>query len=251
MRVHGPSTPEIRDEDSAEVRDPRPGSFLGRLTPAERRALLALGITRSLPGGRHLIVEGRSDTQVEVIRRGYVKVTAAVAGVPTLLAIRLPGDLVGELAGFTGNGRSATVTTCGPVVSTVIRRADFTHFVDRHPNVAAQVTAAVGWKLRWANERRSEFSAFPVPVRLARVLLEIATSCGEVAEDGVVIGVELSQAELASYVGAREDTVQRALRLLRTRGLIRTGYKRVAVLDEDGLRALVAVAEGYRAPGPT
>ncbi|HEY0535831.1 MAG TPA: Crp/Fnr family transcriptional regulator [Actinoplanes sp.] len=246
MRVHnslpssaaGPSTPGIPAEDSAEVRDPRPGSFLARLTLAERRALLALGTTRQLPGGRHLMVQGREDTQVEVIRRGYVKVTAAVAGRPALLAIRLPGDLVGELAGFTGNGRSATVTTCGPVVSTVIRRADFTHFVDRHPHVAAQVTATVGWKLRWANERRSEFSAFPVPVRLARVLLEIAAGCGEAGEDGTVIGVELSQAELASYVGAREDTVQRALRLLRRRGFIRTGYKRIAVLDEHGLRAV-------------
>jgi CRP/FNR family transcriptional regulator, cyclic AMP receptor protein len=226
------SRPEIEGGDSAEVRDPRPGSFLARLTLAERRALLALGTTRMLPGGRHLIVEGRADTQLEVIRRGYVKVTAAVAGTPTLLAIRLPGDLVGELAGFTGNGRSATVTTCGPVVSTVIQRADFGHFIDRHPTVAAQVTATVGWKLRWANERRSEFSAFPVPVRLARVLLEIAAS-----------SVELSQSELASYVGAREDTVQRALRLLRTRGFIRTGYKRVAVLDEPGLRAYIAGAE--------
>lgn len=232
MRVHEPSTPESGGEDSAEVRDPRPGSFLARITLAERRALLALGTTRSLPGGRHLIVEGRDDTQVEVIRRGYVKVTATIAGTPALLAIRLPGDLVGELAGFTGDGRSATVTTCGPVVSTVIQRADFTHFVDRNPNVAAQVTATVSGKLRQANERRSEFSAFPVPVRLARVLLEIAASA-----------VELSQSELAAYVGAREDTVQRALRLLRTRGFIRTGYKRVAVLDEPGLRAFIAAAE--------
>jgi CRP/FNR family transcriptional regulator, cyclic AMP receptor protein len=220
-----------------------PGSFLALITPRERDALLALGTTRRLPGGRHLVVEGGADTHVEVIRQGVVKVTSDVGGVPRLLAIRLPGDLIGELAGFTGNGRSATVTTCGPVVSTVVGPADFAYFVGRHPTVAAQVTATVGRKLRWANDRRSEFTAFPVPVRLARMLLEIATSCGEAVRDGVLIGVELSQTELASIVGAREDTVQRALRALRGRGLIRTGYRRITVLDDEGLRAFVAAAE--------
>jgi CRP/FNR family cyclic AMP-dependent transcriptional regulator len=110
---------------------------------------------------------------------------------------------LGELAVFTGDGRSATVTTCGDVIATVIRQADFVNFVSRRPHVAAQITATVGRRLRWANERRSDF-AFPVHIRLGRVLLEIATSCGEAVGDGVLIGVELSQTELASLVGARK-----------------------------------------------
>lgn len=220
-----------------------PGSFLTLLTVAERDELLGLGTTRRVPGGRHLLVEGRQDTQVEVLRQGHVKITTTVGGMSRLLAIRLPGDLVGELAAFTGNGRIATVTTCGDVVSTVIRQAEFLHFVGRHPHVAAQVTASVGRKLRWANERRSEFSAFPVHVRLGRVLLDIATSCGEAVGDGLLIRVELSQTELASLIGAREDTVQRALRDLRREGLVRTGYRRITVLDATALRALTDKAE--------
>jgi CRP/FNR family cyclic AMP-dependent transcriptional regulator len=220
-----------------------PGSFLATIGVEERDQFLALGITRPVPPGRQMLVEGRRDTHVEVIRQGHVKVTTSVGGVPRLLAIRLPGDLVGEFAAFTGNGRSATVTTCGEVVSTVIKQAEFVQFVAQHPQVAAQITATVGRRLRWANERRSEFSAFPVHVRLARVLGEIAASCGEAVGDGLMIGVELSQTELATLVGAREDTVQRALRLLRERGLLRTGYRRIIVLDEPGLRGLAEAAE--------
>ncbi|KHD76770.1 hypothetical protein MB27_15210 [Actinoplanes utahensis] len=220
-----------------------PGSFLTRLSIGEREEFLTLGTTRRIPGGRHLLIEGRQDTQVEVIRQGHVKITTSVGGTSRLLAIRLPGDLVGELAALTGNGRIATVTTCGDVVATVIRQAEFLHFVGRHPHVAAQITATVGRRLRWANERRSEFSAFPVHVRLGRVLLEIATSCGDAVGDGVLIRVELSQTELASLVGAREDTVQRALRDLRRDGLVRTGYRRITVLDAAGLRALTEKAE--------
>ena len=172
-----------------------------------------------------------------------MKVTTDVGGVPRLLAIRLPGDIVGEFAAITGNGRSATVTTCGEVVSTVIRQADFLRFVGEHPTVANELTATVGRRLRWANERRSEFAAYPVHVRLAHVLGEIAASCGEAVRDGVLIGVELSQTELATLVGAAEDTVQKALRLLRDRGLVRTGYRRITVVDHVALRALAEGAD--------
>ena len=215
-----------------------PGSFLSRLTSRERELLLELGTTRPIPAGRQLLVEGRRDNHVEVIRQGHVKVTSAVGGVPRLLAIRLPGDIVGEFAAFTGNGRSATVTTCGEVVSTVIRQPDFLRFLGQHPNVANQVTATVGERLRWANEVRSEFAAYPVHIRLAHVLGEIAASCGEVIGGGTLAGVQLSQTELATLVGAAEDTVQKALRTLRGLGLIRTGYRRVSVLDAPALRAL-------------
>ena len=75
-------------------------------------------------------------------------------------------------------------------------------------------------------------------MRLAHVLGEIAASCGEAVSDGVLIGVELSQTELATLVGAAEDTVQKALRLLRDRGLIRTGYRKITVVDHVALRAL-------------
>jgi CRP/FNR family cyclic AMP-dependent transcriptional regulator len=220
-----------------------PGSLLSLLTSTERDDLLALGATRRVPGGRRLLTEGKRDTQVELIREGHVKVTTSVGGMSRLLAIRLPGDLVGEFGAFTGSGRTATVTTCGDVVATVIRQPEFLHFVAAHPHVAAQITATVGRRLRWANERRSEFAAFPVHVRLGRVLLDVATSCGEAVGDGVLLGVELSQTELASLIGAREDTVQRALRLLRDKGLVRTGYRRITVLDVEGLRTLSDQAE--------
>jgi CRP-like cAMP-binding protein len=221
---------------SRPPRPPRP--FLDRITPDERADLLALGVTRPRRPGTQLLVEGAQDTQVEILRRGYAKVTRLTGGVSRLMGIRLPGDIVGELGAVTGADRQATVTACDHVISTVIQQADFLHFIAGHPRVANQVTATVGERLQWANARRSEFAAYPVHVRLARVLGDIALACGEQAEEGVLIGVRLNQTELAALVGSAEDTVQRALRLLRSRGLIRTGYRRIAVLDVAALLRL-------------
>lgn len=226
---------------SDPLRTPR--TFLFMITPEERDRMLALGVTRQLPPGRRILTEGRLDTHVEIIRQGYVKVTASVGGVPRLMAILLPGDLVGEMGALTGSPRSATVTAVGEVVSTVIRQADFLQFLGRNPHVAAQITATVAGRLRWSNERRSDVSAFPVYVRLARVLSDIAVSTGEAIDDGLLINVDLSQFELAALIGASPETVQRALRTLRARGLLRTGYRRIVVMDEAGLRRLAETEE--------
>ncbi len=221
------------------------GSFLDRVPPAVRRELLALGVTRTVSSGRRLLTERARDTHVEVIRHGFVKVTTTADGTERLLAIRLPGDLVGEFAAVTGQGRSATVTACGGVVSTAIRQVDFLDFLSRHSAVAAQVTATVGERLRWANERRADFAAYPVHVRLARALAEIAVNCGRKDGDELVIEVELNHAELATLIGAATDTTQRALRTLRADRLIRTGYRRIVVLDLAGLQALATADENW------
>jgi CRP-like cAMP-binding protein len=215
-----------------------PRSFMARLPLDEGAGLLALGVTRRLRPDTRLFVEGGDDTHVEVLRQGYVKVTAAPAGTSQLLGIRLAEDLVGEFAAIAGSLRTATVTTCGEVVSTVIRQAEFLGYLTARPRVAQQVTATVVERLRWANERRSDIVAYPVHVRLARVLGDVAAACGTPDGHGTPLGVHLNQAELAALIGAAEDTVQRALRTLRAEGLVGTGYRTITVLDPEGLRAL-------------
>ncbi|GIF05191.1 Crp/Fnr family transcriptional regulator [Actinoplanes siamensis] len=214
------------------------GSFLDRLAEPVREELLRLGATRTLPPGKRIFRQGGTDDHVEVIRRGFVKVTVADGHPERLVAVRLPGDIVGEFAAISGADRSATVTACGEVVSTVVSGREFRAFLARRPEAAAELTVEVGKRLRWSNVRRADFTTHPVDVRLARVLADLAEWAGVPARGGgVLIGVELSQPELAELIGAAEDSVQKALRTLRTAGLVRTGYRRVSVLDIERLRS--------------
>jgi CRP/FNR family transcriptional regulator, cyclic AMP receptor protein len=214
-----------------------PGSFLARLPPAQAEDLLRYGARRRFDAGRTLMLEGEHSTHVEVLHRGFVKITNVVNGVEVLMGIRVPGDVVGELAGLTGRPRSATVTTCGQVLSSVIAKRDFHHFMRRHPDAAMALAAVMGERLTWANDRRTDFAAFPARLRLARVLAEIAAICGTHTGDELVIGVPLSQPELATMIGASEATVHKVLRELRQGGIIRTGYRHITVLDMPTLRA--------------
>ncbi|WP_345540272.1 Crp/Fnr family transcriptional regulator [Phytohabitans rumicis] len=223
-----------------------PGSFLASLPPDKCAELLASGVRRQFGAGRPLLREGELSTHVEVLIRGFVKVTNVLDGVEVLMAIRMPGDILGEMAALTGRPRMATVTTCGRVTSCVLSKGEFRRFLRENPAAALNMAAALGERLRWSNQRRSDFAAYPAEVRLARLLVEIATTCGRQTDDGLSLGVPLSQPELATMIGVAEATVQKAFRELRECGVIRTGYRQITVVDVPALRVLGDGAEDVR-----
>jgi CRP-like cAMP-binding protein len=216
-----------------------PGTFLGSLPSAVAAELVAESVRKRFDSGRILIREGGTDTHVALLVSGFVKVTTAVEGYETLLGIRLPGEVVGEIGALTGEPRNATVTACGRVTAGLLSQARFEAFLSRRPDAARLVAAAVARQLRWANRRRSDFAAFPAHIRLARLLSEIAEVCGRELPDGTVeLAVPLSQPELAAMIAIAQATVQKAVHDLRDAGLITTGYRRLVLLDPVRLAKL-------------
>jgi CRP-like cAMP-binding protein len=215
-----------------------PGSFLDRLPPPVHDQLLALGTERRFEAGRRLLREGEQTSHVELLTSGFVKITAIVEGVETLLAIRVPGDILGETAALTGRPRTATVTTCGRITSVVVAQPAFRDFMRRNPEAALNMAATMGERLHWANVRRADFAAYQAEVRLARLLAEMAEKIGHRTDEGIVIGLGINQTELATMIGIAEATAQKAMRDLRRAGAIATGYRSITVTDLDRLREL-------------
>ncbi|XTZ18063.1 Crp/Fnr family transcriptional regulator [Micromonospora echinospora] len=214
------------------------GTFLQRLTPAARTALLDLGVRRQVDAGQIVIHEGYRESHLVLLEDGLTKVTATLPeGRSALLALRVGGDLVGEMSALNDAPRSATVTTCRPTRYTVIRPDRFKLFLRDHPDAALELAAMVSDRLRWSNRRRVDFTGYLVRQRVARVVAEMCRTHGQQRRDGVVIDVQLTQPELATICGASEASIQKALRELRRAGLLDTDYRRITVRDLPGLRA--------------
>jgi CRP/FNR family cyclic AMP-dependent transcriptional regulator len=208
------------------------GTFLGSLPTPVAAELVAESTRKRFESGRVLIREGDTDTHVVLLLNGFVKVTTAVEGYETLLGIRLPGEVVGEIGALTGEPRNATVTACGRVTAGLLSQARFEGFLARRPDASRLIAGAVARQLRWANRRRSDFAAFPAHIRLARLLSEIAEVCGRPRADGTIeLAVPLSQPEIAAMIAIAPATVQKAMHDLRDAGLIATGYRRLVLLD--------------------
>jgi CRP/FNR family transcriptional regulator, cyclic AMP receptor protein len=218
------------------------GSLLAELSDHDREALLGLGTLRQYTPGMALLAEGDKSTHLFLLIDGCVKVTATNEdGHVALLAIRVGGDLVGELSSLDGNPRSATVTVAGSLVSRRISQQEFHAFLRDHPIAALAVSSSIARKLRSATRRWVDFNGRDVRARLARVLVELARSYGRPAVGGVEIGISLTQPELAGLIGAGEPTVHKALADLRRRGVMSVGYRKMIIKEPSALAAIAGL----------
>ncbi|MFG2721831.1 Crp/Fnr family transcriptional regulator [Streptomyces sp. NPDC048416] len=214
-------------------------SLLGGLGQDARGRLLTLGVRARYEADRILMREDDHTDFVLILLDGVVKATGRTQdGRDALLAVRMGGDLVGEFAAVDSAPRSATVTTCGPVVARMATRAAFLDCMRRDQRIADAVSRSIVAKLRLANAHRINFTGCDVATRLARVLHHLAMTYGERAGAGAVIHWPITQPELATLAGAAEPSVHKVLRRLRAAGAVSTGYRTVRVDDLSLLHAI-------------
>jgi len=207
-------------------------SLLGVLSAPAREELLRAGTAVRFGVGELLLIEGALDQHAFLLLSGFVKVTATLEnGQESLLSVRVGGDMVGEMAAVDGAPRSATVAACGTIVARVLRPTALRDLMARRPEVAMALTRSVSDQLRWANRRRLEFGGCSAKVRLARLLVDLAEVYGYQGPNGVVVGCQLTQPEIATLTGAAETTIHKALRELRETGLLDTGYRSTTIRD--------------------
>jgi CRP/FNR family transcriptional regulator, cyclic AMP receptor protein len=85
--------------------------------------------------------------------------------------------------------------------------------------------------------------------RLAGLLLGLAERLGGRAAGVIEIALPLSQDQLASLAGTSRATVARALNDWRKRGLIRTGQRRITLIDVAALRGVAGPARAEPSRG--
>lgn len=212
--------------------------LLASLPPGEAEDLLAAGRRRTFPQGAFIFREGETPGAVVVLTAGRVKVShTTAAGDEVVLAVRGPGDVLGELSALDGSPRSATVTAFEDVEAVIIPLGVLQRTLLERPHVAVRLLQELAGRLRDADRKRVEFAAFSTETRVTLRLLELAdvhaTAMGEVRE----ISLPLTQEDLAAWVGSSREAVAKALRTLREASLIETGRRRITVLNVGELRA--------------
>jgi CRP/FNR family transcriptional regulator, cyclic AMP receptor protein len=208
-------------------------SFLAELDMLALRDFISTGELVRFSNGDVLLSESDAAADAFLLLDACVKVTAQLdAGGQALLAIRVGGDVVGEIAIMDGGDRTATVSACAreTVAAVRLERGDLLRLLSRYPAAAISLTSAVSRKLRASTRRRVDMTGCAPSLRMARAVLELAEDYGRPAiQGGTLIGVNLTQIELGTLIGAGETTAQRALRQLREDGLVLNAGRRLLV----------------------
>jgi CRP/FNR family cyclic AMP-dependent transcriptional regulator len=200
-------------------------------------ALRTHGFTRTFPRGQALFTEGDLGERVFMIERGWVTLrTHGPEGEEMILALRGPGEIVGEMSMVDRETRSGSVVTLEDCVLFWIDREAFQKCLQTMPKLTLNLTEILSRRLRIANERIKALATLDVHGRIAHHLLVLAQEYGEEAKDGTLIPIRLTQGDLASLVGASRVRVNQALVVLKRRGAISTDQQHhITVHDEDVL----------------
>jgi CRP/FNR family cyclic AMP-dependent transcriptional regulator len=218
---------------------PATGAFLDRLEPDDKAALLNAGHPRHYRAGETIFVAGDPGTSVVLITDGRVKVTApSPTGAETVLSLRGPGELIGELTAVDDEPtpRVATVVALDAVVCRVVRATDFRAILADRAGISIELLRTLAARLRSSDRRLVEFGSYDITRRVARLLAEMTAAEAQPAGAGLVPARGLSQDDLAGLVGGSRESVARALAALRSLGFVSTGRRQVVVLDLPGLR---------------
>jgi CRP/FNR family cyclic AMP-dependent transcriptional regulator len=205
----------------------------GALTDEERKELVAH--LRARHFSRDEVVFHRDDAagHVYVILKGAVKVSIPdEEGREIVVALEREGAVFGELALFDDAPRSATVTALDDTQVVTLAREDFLRVLERSPRATREILGVLARTVRRASGRIEDLVFLDVPGRVAKCLLDLATAHARTE-------IELTQDDLAAFVGATRVSVNRALADLEGQGAITVGRRHITVREPALLRKQV------------
>lgn len=214
-------------------------TFLDALQEEQRRELRRRATPRRFARGSALAHTGQAGDRVFVLTTGHVKLTRVTPeGRDVMLALRGPGDLVGEQSAIDGEVRSATITALDAVEALAIAPTDFLNYVTTVPDAALYVMRTLAERLRDADGKRVEHAAHDVVGRLSVRIGELCERFGVPAPDGsgTRIDLPLTQEDLAGWVGASRESTARALSQMRDLGWVTTARRSIVCHDPEALR---------------
>ena len=213
------------------------GVFEG-LSRRELDLLHAITGTKRLRAREVLFRKGDPGSALYGVLRGRMRVFSSGPDAKELVFRFLEaGDVLGEVALFDAQVRSATVEAMEPCELLSLQRRDLIPFLEQHPRVAIKLAAVLARSLRELSQRVEDELSLTIPARLARKLLALMRTHGRAAGAATRIDQRLPQHILGELVGATRESVNKQMRLWVAAGAIAVDRGYVTVLKREALEA--------------
>ncbi len=192
------------------------------LAPEELERVRAMFRTLSVPTGTNIMSLGQPGEVAYIITSGTVKIHVEQSdGRDVVIALRGPGELVGELSILDNIPRSASVVSLEPVGLLWIDRLNFQECLHTIPALSLNLVHILARRLRVATTQIQLLTTQDIYGRVAHLLVTLGAEYGEQLDDGKVrIPLRLTQNDLAGLAGASRARVNQVLVYYREQGSI-------------------------------
>ncbi len=190
------------------------------------------------PRGSALYEEGSPAEALILIVSGIVKVARGPSAGGNVLGLFGPRECIGAGAVVFGGHHTVTAHAASGVVEALrIPAAAVRDSMAQDAELASAMMRALFNYTAVLTEKLDILHAGSVPQRLARLFLVLSERFGDELEQGsLVIPIPLSRRELSAFVGARVESVIRAVSAWQKRGVLRTSPLGFEILVPQALR---------------
>jgi len=224
--------------------DPRPLRRVDWIAELGTQALELLqhsGTAKRYSVGELIFAPTNSPESVYLLEAGLARVyRVSEAGGETSFGYVAPGELFGELPAFGDYPRESFAQAVQASVAWTIAREPFQRLLVSCPPLVLAIAKQMARRMKRVEARVEDLVFRSVRIRVARMLTELAESFGRPEGTGVVIDMPLTQADLATLVGATRQTVNQALGELGREGLVERRCQRIVLPNVDALARLVS-----------
>ncbi len=203
------------------------------LNNEELRFLASEAKVRVYETGEIIFHEGEAGITCHIITRGKVRVfVIGEDGRELAISIFGPGEIIGEMALFDNLPRSASVEALEPTWTLELHQDVLLHGLAHSTTLARSLLRALSARLRHMTAEAEGLASMTVADRLILRLQRLAEWAGRPVADGILIGLPMTQQELATLIGTSRESVNRALAGLRRQGKIRLDNGWIVLLNK-------------------
>ena len=215
-------------------------NFYDNLTREQKVTVENMGvIKRFKKGGLICNLEDTCD-YIYLLKKGATKVFLLTAdGREIILAIRLPGNIIGMTAIFCWKKRVSYVSALEDVELLAVKVSDLKRFIRNHIDVAILIINILGARLHHSRMTIEDLASKNIQERLIRLILNLANQVGKKNEEGLVINLALTHEQIGQMIASSRQTVTLMINDLEYRKWIKKTRHRIIILDKEALEDLI------------
>jgi len=211
-------------------------AIFSTLTEKQLEFVRARLVERHVHPGDLIFAEGDACMGLYIVHEGGVRVfKTSAAGREQTLAIEGPGCSIAELPVFDGGRYPASAQAIAPSTLLFLSKQDFRAMCLQDPELALNVLAAVGARLRRLVGIIEELSFTTVRHRLAALLLRLAKTEGRKTAEGVQITLPPTNQDIAAQIGTVRELVSRNLSRFQAEGLLKVEGRTAVIPSPERL----------------
>jgi CRP-like cAMP-binding protein len=217
------------------AQDSKASKEAASLCPAHFELLFGGCKPEGRKAGEYLFMHEDPADRIYGVLSGTVEIsTYSMSGRKLVANIELSRSLIGEIGALDGGPRTASAVCLTDCELVSLSRAQLMRKLAENASLALAMIELLCLRLRWINNERNDLALLKVEARLAKRLLLLGE---RLADDAGWI--RISQSELAAFLGATRESVNKMLNTWRNREFIDIKRGAIRLVSRHSLQEIV------------